>query len=89
MKNWRTNLGGAIAITGTTMIGVGMLSQLTQLSPNSNILTPHQLAVLWYVALVGFILSAVGKGIAFLFAADSKQVQNLQDQITPPTDPDK
>lgn len=81
MKNWRTNLGGAIAITGTTLIGIGVLPQLTQLSPNSNALTTHQLAVLWYVAVVGFVLSALGKGITALFAADAASVKNLQSQI--------
>lgn len=97
MKNWRTNLGGAIAVTGTSLIGIGVLPQLSQLSPSTSVLTPHQLAALWYVALVGFILSGIGKGITSLFAADAAQVKGLQDQISnattnpqpgpPPTDP--
>ncbi len=85
MKNWRTNLGGAISVTGTTLIGVGLLTQLSQLSPTSNMLTPHQLLVMWYVALIGFIFSAIGKGITALFAADARRVQSLQDQINQST----
>ena len=80
--NWRTNLGGAISVTGTALIGVGVLAQLTQLSPASaTILSDHQVVVLWYVALAGFILSAVGKGVAFLFSADAATVQALSAQL--------
>ena len=81
MTNWKTNLGGAVSVTGTTLIGVGLLAQLTQLSPNSAVLSPHQLAAMWYVALVGFVLSAIGKGVTALFAADAAVVQKLTDQV--------
>lgn len=78
MKNWKTNLGGAISITGTSLLGVGILPQLSQLSPaTANTLSPHQLGVLWYTALIGFILIGLGKGIAFLFAADADVVNNV------------
>lgn len=80
-KNWKTNLGGAIAVTGTALLGVGVLSQLSQLSPDSTMLTEHQLHVMWYVALAGFIMVAIGKGFAFLFAADASQVQDIQNQL--------
>lgn len=81
-KNWRTNLGGAISVTGTSLIGIGVLPQLTQLSPNtSSTLTPHQLAALWYVALAGFILSGIGKGVTALFAADAAQLKSVQAQL--------
>ena len=81
MKSWRTNLGGAISITGTSLIAIGTLPQLSQLSPNTAVLTPHQLAALWYVALAGFILSGVGKGVTALFAADSAAVNHIQAQL--------
>lgn len=68
MNNWRTNLGGALSVTGTTLIGVGVLGNL------SNNL--HS-AILWYVALAGFVLSAAGKGLTSLFAADAKTVNNV------------
>ena len=82
MTNWRTNLGGAVSVTGTTLIGVGLLTQLSQLSPNTaNVLTPHQLAAMWYVALTGFVLSAIGKGLTALFAADAKNTAQNQIDI--------
>lgn len=80
-KNWRTNLGGAISVTGTSLICIGVLPQLSQLSPTTATLTPHQLAILWYVALSGFILSCIGKGFTALFAADAKQVNDIQNQL--------
>jgi hypothetical protein len=67
-KHWQTNLGGAVSVTGTTLIGVGVLGNL---SPGA-----HS-AVLWYIALVGFICSAIGKGLTSLFAADASTVNNL------------
>jgi hypothetical protein len=68
MKNWRTNLGGALSVTGTTLIGAGVLGNLS----NS-----QYSAILWYVALLGFVLSAAGKGLTALFAADAKTVNNV------------
>lgn len=81
MKSWRTNLGGAIAVTGTALLAVGTLSQLSQLEPDAAVLTTKQLHVMWYVALVGFIMVAVGKGLAFLFAADASQIKDIQNQL--------
>jgi len=80
-KNWKTNLGGAIAVTGTALMAVGTLSQLSQIDPDAAILSAHQLHVMWYVALVGFIMVAIGKGFAFLFAADASQMQEIQNQL--------
>lgn len=77
IMNWRTNLGGAIAITGTSLIGVGVLPQL--LPTSTNPLSSTHLAVLWWVAVGGFVLSAVGKGVSSLFAADAAVVK---DQIS-------
>jgi len=68
MNNWRTNLGGALSVTGTTLIGAGVLGNLSQ---------SRYSAILWYVALAGFILSAAGKGLTALFAADAKTVNNV------------
>ena len=81
MTNWKTNLGGAVSVTGTTLIGVGLLTQLTQLSPNTaTILSAHQLAAMWYVALTGFVLSALGKGLTSLFAADASALKQVVEQ---------
>lgn len=81
MKNWRTNLGGAISITGTSLIGIGVLPQLSQFSPDTAVLSAHQLHALWYVAFAGFILSGIGKGVTALFAADASTVKNIQSQL--------
>lgn len=70
-KNWKTNLGGAIAVTGTGLIAVGVLPQLSGTHSD----------VLWIVALAGFILSCIGKGITALFAADASTVQNVANAV--------
>lgn len=71
MTNWKTNLGGAISVTGTTLIGVGIVPQLAGVP--SKILTG--------CAIVGFIMSAVGKGVTALFAADASQVKQLTARV--------
>jgi len=72
MTHWQTNLGGAISVTGTTLIGVGVLGNLSH--------GPHS-AMLWYVALIGFIMSAVGKGLTALFSADARTVNNVAAEV--------
>lgn len=67
MTNWKTNLGGAIGITGTGLIGIGVLGGAN----------PHYQSVCWWIALVGFFISAFGKGITALFAADASTVKNV------------
>lgn len=81
ITNWRTNIGGAISVTGTSMIGVGILTQLTQLSPTSAVLSPQQLKMMWYVGLAGFVLSCIGKGATAFFAADAKGVATELEDI--------
>ncbi len=77
----KTNIGGAISVTGTTLIGIGVMSQLTQFSTTTNVLSPHQLAALWYVALAGFILSAIGKGVTAYFSADAADVSDVATKV--------
>ena len=67
MTNWRTNLGGAVSVLGTSLIGIGIVPQLSGVP--SKFLT--------YTAVVGFILSALGRGLTALFAADAKVVNNV------------
>jgi branched-subunit amino acid permease len=69
--NWRTNLGGAISVLGTSLIGFGILPQLAGGPSN----------VLYWVAFAGFCLSAVGKALTAFFAADAAAVGNRMDQI--------
>ena len=71
MKNWKTNLGGAVSVTGTSLIAVGVLPQLGGLHSN----------ILWWLALIGFILSCLGKGRTALFAADAATVKDLSQRV--------
>lgn len=70
--NWRTNLGGAISVLGTSLIGIGIVPQLAG-APSK---------VLLWVTVVGFILSAVGKFVTALFAADAKVVGELAKAVS-------
>jgi hypothetical protein len=66
-NHWRTNIGGAIGMTGTGLIGIGVLGGAN----------PEYQAVCWWIALIGFIISAIGKGFTALFAADASTVNNV------------
>ena len=66
-KHWQTNLGGAIGMTGTGLIGIGVLGGAN----------PAYQKVCWWIALVGFVISAIGKGLTALFAADAGTVNNI------------
>ncbi len=76
----KTNLGGAILIAGKTLMGVGVLTQLAQFAPNTNV-PPALLSIMWYVALLGFIVSAIGEGFTAYFSADSHDVETLKGQL--------
>lgn len=67
---------------GNGLAGVGVLSQLSQLSPNTSVLSTSQLHVLWWVALIGFVLKCIGSGVTALFAADAKQLAITQQQTS-------
>ena len=67
MTNWRTNIGGAVSVLGTSLIGIGLVPQVSG--------TPSKF--LTYTAVVGFILSALGKSLTALFAADASTVKNI------------
>lgn len=67
----KTNLGGAIAVTGTSLIAVGLVPQLAGLP--SKYLT--------IIVVIGFVLSAVGKGMTSYFAADAKDVTEVSAKV--------
>lgn len=71
MTNWRTNLGGALGVLGTTLIGVGVVPQLA--GTQSKLLT--------YTATAGFFISAAGKFFHALFAADAAEVAKATTNI--------
>lgn len=60
-------------VLGTTLTGVGVLTQLSQFS-SAVVIPPAVLGFMWYVALVGFIIGAVGKFFTAYFAADNADV---------------
>lgn len=69
--NWRTNFGGALTVLGTTLMGVGTVSQLNGSSSK----------LLQYMTIAGFILMALGQFFHSLFAADAKALNNLTDTV--------
>jgi hypothetical protein len=71
MRNWRTNLGGALGTLGTALVGIGVVPQLSGV-PNK---------FLTYTAVAGFFLSAFGKFFHALFSADAANVSYLADEI--------
>lgn len=71
MTNWRTNLGGALEVLGTSLVGIGVVPQLGGTS--SKFLT--------MCAVSGFIIGCAGKFFSALFAADAKVVAVAQQQI--------
>ena len=72
MTNWKTNMGGAVSTLGTSLIGVGVLGNMTD--------GPHS-KFLWYTAAAGFVCSAVGKSLTALFAADASQLKQLSQRV--------
>lgn len=71
MKSWKTTLGGSLSSLGKTLMGIGIVPQLG---------TGEAKPILTYIAVTGFILSAVGGFFASLFAADKTSVQATVDQ---------
>ena len=44
-------------------------------------LSPAQLAFLWWTAAVGAVITVIGTNVTSFFAADASTVQNLQSQM--------
>ncbi len=80
MKSWKTTISAAVTVTGTALVGVGGLTQLNQLNPKSKGISDEQLMVMWYIMAAGFVLSAVGKGLGLLFAADADVLKQVAQQ---------
>ena len=60
MKSWKTTLGGALSTLGTTLMGIGIVPQLSG--------APSEL--LSILAIIGFVLNGVGGFFSKLWAAD-------------------
>jgi hypothetical protein len=74
--SWKSTIGGAFSATGTAMIGIGVVPQLTG--------APSRL--LSVVAIAGFFFTMIGTFLGHLFAADATAVKavtdSLQSQVT-------
>lgn len=78
MTNWKTSLGGAIGAAGTSLMGIGVLTQLAPLLPTAKNMIPDDiLKFCWWLAVAGFVLAAVGKSLTSFFAADAEQLGKL------------
>lgn len=74
--NYRSTLGGAFSAAGTTLMGIGVISQFNGSSTH----------LIQGITLAGFILTAAGQFFGHLFAADAKQVAALTDLVNANTD---
>ncbi len=75
MSNYKTTIGGAISTLGSGLIGLGLLPQF------SSTIGADEKAILWYLALAGYIINMVGKSLTSLFAADASEVARIKDQV--------
>ena len=71
VSNYKSTIGGAFSALGTTLMGIGIIPQLAG--------TPNK--VLLYVAIAGFVCTAIGQFLGHLFAADAKTVRDLSEQV--------
>ena len=65
-RNWRTSLGGAIGVFGTSLMGVALCYHFKD-DP-----------VLYWTIFLGVICSAVGRAWTAISAADAKVVEALK-----------
>lgn len=75
MINYKTTIGGAVSTLGSSLIGLGLLPQF------STVVDSEEKAILWYLALAGYIVNIVGKFLTSLFAADATEVARIRDQV--------
>jgi hypothetical protein len=81
MKNNKTTIGGLLSSIGKGLTGAGVLTQLTQLLPASNVIPPSILVAVWWVTLVGVLLGVVGTTLTAYFAADASTVNNIASAV--------
>lgn len=71
MTNWRTNLGGAIGTLGGGLRDLGVVWMGVNFSDPGGVATRMSI---WMI-IIGSILSAIGRSVTALFAADAKEIQ--------------
>lgn len=78
VKNWRTNLWGALGTLGTALIAAPVLLHMA----GDEMEVPLWMKKTCLVtALVGFLLSGFSKCLAALFSADAKTVEQLRQEV--------
>lgn len=70
-RNWRTSLGGAVGVFGTTLIGAALLATIAGTNATYR-------KMVFITAFAGVILSATGKAITAWYAADAKELEKLK-----------
>ena len=77
MNHTKTTIGGLLSSIGKALTGAGILAQLTQLMPTSNVIPPTILTAIWWITLTGVVLGVVGTVLTAWFAADASTVNNI------------
>ena len=75
--HWQTNIGGLLSSLGKGLTGAGVLTQLTQLLPESKFIPDSILVAVWWITLFGVVLGVVGTALTAFFAADAVTVNNI------------
>ena len=81
MNNHKTTIGGLLSSIGKALTGAGVLAQLTQLLPASNVIPPSILVAVWWITLAGVVLGVVGTAVTAYFAADASTVNNIASAV--------
>jgi hypothetical protein len=77
MTHSKTTIGGLLSSVGKALAGTGILAQLTQLLPASNVIPASILLAIWWITLAGVVLGVVGTAMTSWFAADASIVNNV------------
>jgi hypothetical protein len=77
MKHNKTTIGGLLSSIGKSITGAGILAQLTQIMPTSNVIPPGILAACWWLTLAGVVMGVIGTALTAWFAADASAVNNV------------
>lgn len=69
--SYKSTIAGAFSALGTTLMGVGIVPQLNGLSSKP----------LTYIALAGFMCSAIGTFLGHLLSADASALRGVQADV--------
>jgi hypothetical protein len=81
MNHSKTTIGALLSSLGKALTGTGILAQLTQLMPSSNVIPPAILTACWWITLIGVVLGVVGTALTGWFTADASTVNNVAAEV--------